>query len=604
MMLSALQCKTDFQNMIMAVIIWAFVITAGLNDKAASANDEQAAWLKEHAAPIRTLDLTEQDDSDLEALRRAIGEARIVMLGEQTHGDGVTFEAKTRIIKYLHEKCGFDILAFESGLYDCHKAWRLLREGKVRPDKAFGTGVFAIWTQSEQVQPLIEYVAKQARGEHPLELVGFDCQFTAEASMMDLPGDLAKFSKELPATARPDGAWEAVIEACQLMGKPPAKLTQKQIDSFAVCRKALIEAEVPASANATEWEFWKQFLESAREYAKAQRPLDSKTYESSIAYTNIRDPQMGRNLAWLARKAHPNSKIIVWAASMHIMRNPENVKLIVKENGKPIEPRQAVGHHDKTRTMGHTAWGDFKEEMYSVAFIAAKGGFKLPWWDTGRPLDPVIPDSFEDLFLQAGFENAFLDFRNRPKSGDWLSEPRSARPLGHADSEADWTKVFDAFIFTRNMTGSDLVQRKGQLPTNAADDPQVQRELERFQGKWVMQSSEANGTKVPQDRLGKYRRSVKEDVYTIIIQTDVGVTTVRGRLLLHPEAKPPQIDVEPEGGEISLGIYQLEGDELKLCMAPSGSPRPTEFASGAGTRWTMTVWKREPPADKEKKPNS
>src|SRR5262249_31840131 len=131
--------------------------------KSTTGDEERVAWLKSHAAAIRSIDPDDADFIDLEPFRRAIGDARIVLLGEQTHGDGATFHAKTRLIRFLHEKCGFDVLAFESGLYDCHKAWTLLREGKVSPAKAVANGVFAIWTQSEQVRPLIEYLGKQAK---------------------------------------------------------------------------------------------------------------------------------------------------------------------------------------------------------------------------------------------------------------------------------------------------------------------------------------------------------------------------------------------------------------------------------------------------------
>src|SRR5260370_1064257 len=75
---------------------------------------DRIAWLKSHAAALRSIDPSDSDFSDLEPIRSAIGEARIVMLGEQTHGDGVTFHAKTRLIRFLHEQCGFDVLAFES----------------------------------------------------------------------------------------------------------------------------------------------------------------------------------------------------------------------------------------------------------------------------------------------------------------------------------------------------------------------------------------------------------------------------------------------------------------------------------------------------------
>ena len=80
--------------------------------------DDRVDWLKKHAAPITTLDIGKQNYrfADLKPFGEAVGDARVVFLGEQTHGDGTTFEAKARLIRYLHEVKGFDVLAFESGM--------------------------------------------------------------------------------------------------------------------------------------------------------------------------------------------------------------------------------------------------------------------------------------------------------------------------------------------------------------------------------------------------------------------------------------------------------------------------------------------------------
>src|SRR5690348_12910399 len=79
--------------------------------------DPRIDWLKKNAVRLKSVEPTDEDFSDLMPLKSIIGDSvKLVMLGEQSHGDGTTFLAKTRMIKFLHEKMGFDILAFESNM--------------------------------------------------------------------------------------------------------------------------------------------------------------------------------------------------------------------------------------------------------------------------------------------------------------------------------------------------------------------------------------------------------------------------------------------------------------------------------------------------------
>lgn len=83
--------------------------------------DQRLKWLQEHSAAVSSIDPSDTDFSDLMPLAAAIGPARVVLLGEQTHGDGARFLAKTRLIRFLHEIMGFDVLAWKADMYACRE---------------------------------------------------------------------------------------------------------------------------------------------------------------------------------------------------------------------------------------------------------------------------------------------------------------------------------------------------------------------------------------------------------------------------------------------------------------------------------------------------
>jgi erythromycin esterase-like protein len=85
--------------------------------------------IRQQSREIRTIVTSDTDYTDLQSLASSIGNARIVILGEMDNGDGETLKAKTRLVKYLHQKLGFTVLAFESDFNGVNWIWETRKNG-------------------------------------------------------------------------------------------------------------------------------------------------------------------------------------------------------------------------------------------------------------------------------------------------------------------------------------------------------------------------------------------------------------------------------------------------------------------------------------------
>ena len=420
-----------------------FLQTLGATDKT---QETRIAYLKKHAIPVRSIDAEDGNFADLEPLREVIGSRRVVMLGESTHGDGATFAAKSRLIKFLHERMGFDVLAFESGFYDTRKVWSALRDGE-EPLKAVSSGVDPIWSASRQAQPLWSYIAAQSKTTHPLELCGFDSQFTGSASDKYLLKDLGEYQSKIglpPATAsRVTDALALVLEDPNFMRNGSAFKKIRPADQAAILMAhqalgaALGSLRPSDEPGMLERDYWIQFLRSCAAFLEQSWLINLESRDNAVfeRASNLRDRQMGDNFLWLAHRAHPTRKIIVWAATSHIIRHRN---LLANLN----DPMVSMGDWiDKA--MG--------AEVYALGFTAYKGR----WGDVGMAMSTAVvlpaPNSLEDLLFSAGFEYALVNFRNPAAGGAWLREPLSCGFLRLKPMITDWTRVVDGMFFIKEM---------------------------------------------------------------------------------------------------------------------------------------------------------
>ena len=407
-------------------------------------DDSHIQWLKDNAVNIRTIDPDNEDFSDLQPLKKIIGDSvRIVLLGEQTHGDGSTFLAKSRLIKFLHKEMGFDVLAFESGLYDCTKAWQLIKEGN-DAYKMMSMSVFNLWASTDQCHSLIKYIDSLKLSEHPLELSGFDCQITGSLYAQYL---LADFNN-LKLNCLSKEEQEDLLEVIHLTANKPLKkdvaIYNNIFDKLLKC----IHTKVSGMANEKEpilsnLQFWEHVIDNLKVVFN-RRNLDFNTIKMNDPRISIRDIQMGKNIVWLSKYLYSNRKIIVWAANFHNMRNSGEIK----------ERDSSNFRYKDITTMGDVIWNEFGDKIFNIAFTSEEGEYRDITTSEIIRFPESSRGSLEFLLEEAGFEYAFVNFRNLNDKNKWLNDRIVMQLLGHIEKEANWNQIVDAVFFIKTMKPS------------------------------------------------------------------------------------------------------------------------------------------------------
>ena len=142
-----------------------------------------------------------------------------------------------------------------------------------------------------------------------------------------------------------------------------------------------------------------------------------------------------------------------------------------------------------------------------------------------------------------------------------------------------------------------IVSLFAAVRSQAAEDNEeaVAKDLQAFKGTWRLSSKEEDGKKFSKeeikdiigtgDGLGKFSVRRGDKV--------IGEATVK----LDPTKKPKRIDVSfTEGqhkGQTLLGIYEIDSDAFRVCVARSGDERPAEFSAKAGSGRILIGYKRE-----------
>ncbi len=371
--------------------------------------DPTSAWLDANTHPFGGPHLSLPHD-DIEFLRDIVGDARIVSLGEATHGTRDFFEMKARILRFLVEEMDFNTFAIEATWPESRRLDHYVRTGEGDPEVLLSGLYFWTWN-TESVLEMIEWMREHNEAGGDVGFHGFDMQF---------PGMALHNVREYVREVDPE-AVETVSSQLECLerfannprGRREFRGYENQPDSYRTeCAASLEEARELLLANRGGYEA--AAGEDAFEVA-LQSLRVAFQFHLRIAGEQTRDAYMAENTEWISRRVGPEGRMVLWAHNYHVSTTPGAQGSYLRET--------------------------FGDDMVVVAFSHETGRLTakqlLPEGGCGEltqhDLGPPVDGSYEQRLSLASAPRFVLDLRNRDTSapgGSWLRGSRLFRSFG------------------------------------------------------------------------------------------------------------------------------------------------------------------------------
>lgn len=337
------------------------------------------------------ISLTTTDYSDLAFLKPLLKDKKVVLLGESSHGIGDYYALKARLIRYLHQECGFRVLSLESGITDIFLEFQKI--DSLSPVKLRNNTVFGNF-QCKEIIPLFDYIKESQQSKNPIIYSGFDSQNYGASYLL-----LQKIMHELEGRTG-----DSVFRNISGYFRIPSMLWQEDRKPlFALADSIKSAASYTLECiNRHQQKIVQQYKLSPLAFRFLQRAVSN--YKESVSLdwntedpVSKRDSLMAANLFWLMDEIYPNQKFIIWGHNGHIDKK--------SPDGNPY------------KWMGHFVRERFGKAAFHIGLFA-KEGETFEWWTkTNKAFHHNQPDDLENR--AAIYPISFIQFNNKSKNCSW-----------------------------------------------------------------------------------------------------------------------------------------------------------------------------------------
>ncbi|MEQ1577522.1 MAG: protein-L-isoaspartate(D-aspartate) O-methyltransferase [Hyphomicrobium sp.] len=361
------------------------------------------------------------EDAALDPLLNRIGDARIVLIGEASHGTSEFYRMRARITQHLIEQKGFTIVAAEADWPDAARIDHYIRHRNVPPSEWTAFARFPSWMwRNEETRQFVNWLhtsnisrpCAQRTAFHGLDLYSLYTSVSVVISYLEtVDPALASVARQRYGCLSP---WEA---------DPAAYGHAALTGTFHKCAQdvthILVEIlQKQQSYSVQDGEKYFDAAQNARLIANAEQYYRTMYYGSRASW-NLRDSHMFETLKNILQFHGPQSKAVIWAHNSHI------------GDAAATEMAQRGEYN-----IGQLCRKHFANATYHIGFgtndgtVAAASNWDGPM--QVMAVRPAHPQSYERLFHMTNTPGLLLPLRGGAREDLYkhLVKPRLERAIG------------------------------------------------------------------------------------------------------------------------------------------------------------------------------
>ncbi|MBA3726957.1 MAG: erythromycin esterase family protein [Armatimonadetes bacterium] len=423
---------------------------AGQSERKAKGRQESDAfvnWARKNAIPITTTE-PGKGFKDLQPIKKIIGKARVVALGESVHETHEFNEFRHRMLEFLVKEMSFTAFAMETGFAEAVKINDYVL-GRVEEPKQWKHWFTWGFGEAKELHALLRWMRRY--NEDPsharkLHFYGIDLAVNDGSPLTAVEGALAYLNKVDPEYAA--SSRQKLLPLVEhFLGSEGGgrldkykKLPLETRDAYTGAIADLIarfETErvgyvARSSQDSYEWAYHLAIAARQLDIAFRVAALPGSAADNQYA---VRDRAMADNVLWALEREGPNGRILVFAHNFHIQ----------KANPRSESPPMGL--------FLDSMMGKDYVTMGTTFYQGAESGWASYQTHTKEPAES---GSLDGELARVGLPMFIIDIRSASKEKQaykWLNQERKIHEsVPSLEWEVNPIQAWDAILFIKEIS--------------------------------------------------------------------------------------------------------------------------------------------------------